>query len=438
MVTWTQPSRGKVKGLRSSRDDVGTTPQASRRFLNEQNESNFGRVNVQQKRPQDIDHLRRLATKLFTDGQYFHADLLLAELADLSEEDRAQIALRRAQIGLLGDRPDDASAQLAIARDEYGRHVYFVGLEADVAVRRGDLCSAVASLRQLGRHARADHLERFDGEWNQIAKLSGEPVTWDDTLPVPLVEVTVNDRAGRFVLDTGTGDCLLDSEFARRAGVEPGPYDQASFAGGHVGYWRLAKIENLHIGRSEFRKVPGMIASLVNAFHHIADARVDGIIGAGLLRAARGIDIEYQDARFTLGSPGVEDGEALWIAGPHYPLTSCRINGGPPSSWFIDSGMSGIELACSEAAARRYGALPLQQDVTGHGGGGSLVAKAFRIRHFQHAELEYPELPAAALKEFNLGRELGIRIGGIIGHNWLARHRVKLDYHTMQTHISID
>lgn len=100
--------------------------------------------------------------------------------------------------------------------------------------------------------------------------------------------------------------------------------------------------------------------------------------------------------------------------------------------------MSGIELACSEAAARRYGALPLQQDVTGHGGGGSLVAKAFRIRHFQHAELEYPELPAAALKEFNLGRELGIRIGGIIGHNWLARHRVKLDYHTMQTHISID
>lgn len=119
---------------------MGTTPQASRRFLNEQNESNFGRVNVQQKRPQDIDHLRRLATKLFTDGQYFHADLLLAELADLSEEDRAQIALRRAQIGLLGDRPDDASAQLAIARDEYGRHVYFVGLEADVAVRRGDLC----------------------------------------------------------------------------------------------------------------------------------------------------------------------------------------------------------------------------------------------------------------------------------------------------------
>lgn len=393
---------------------------------------------MQHYRTLDIDHLRRLATRLFVDGQYFDADMVLAELASLTEGDRAQIALRRAQIGMLSDRMADVAEQLEIARDEYGMHVYFVGMEADMAVRKGDLPAAVAALRRLGRHSRADHLEGFDGDWHLIKELSTSPVDWDGAHPLPLFEVTVNGRTGRFVLDTGTGDCLLDSDFARRAGVEAGPYDQASFAGGHVGHWQLGRIDSLSIGGSRFERLPAMLAPLGRAFRHVADASVDGILGAGLLRAAGGIDIDYQKARFLLGPPGIQEGEPLWIAGPHYPLTPCRANGGPASCWFLDSGMSGIDLACSESAARRHGAQPLQGDIEAHGGGGSLPAKAVRIRHFQHADLEYPELPAAVIAHFTLGRELGIRIGGIIGHNWLARHRVQLDYRSMQTRIGLD
>lgn len=383
----------------------------------------------------DIDHLRRLATRLFTDGQYFDADMVLAELANLTAADRPQIALRRAQIGMLSDRMADVAAQLDIARDQYGLHVYFVALEADMAVRKGDLPAAVAALRRLGRHGRADHLEGFHGGWHQVEQISTDPVTWDDGHPLPLFEVAVNGVTGRFVLDTGTGDCLLDSRFARRAGVEPGPYDQAGFAGGHVGHWRLARIDGLAIGGSRFARLPAMLAPLADAFHHIKDAAVDGIIGAGLLRAAGGIDIDYHKACFRLGSPGVEDGQPLWIAGPHYPLTPCRANHGPASSWFIDSGMSGIDLACSESAARRHGARPRPGNIEAHGGGGPLGAKGVLIRHFRHAELEYPELAAAVIANFTLGRELGIRIGGLIGHDWLARHRVQLDYRTMQTRI---
>lgn len=393
---------------------------------------------MQHHRPLDIDHLRRLATKLFTDGQYFDADMVLAELANLTEGDRAQIALRRAQIGMLSDRMADVAQQLEIARDEYGLHVYFVGLEADMAVRKGDLPSAAAALRRLGRHARADHLEGFDGDWYQVKALSASSVTWDDGHALPLFEATINGRTGRFVLDTGTGDCLLDSAFARRAGMKPGPYDQARFAGGHAGHWRLARIDELSIGDSRFERLPAMLAPLANAFRHVAHGAVDGIIGAGVLRSAGGIDIDYRKARFRLGSPAVQEGEPLWIAGPHYPLTPCRANGGPASCWFIDSGMSGIDLACSESAARRHGAQALQRRVAAHGGGGPLPAKAVRIRDFRHAELEYPELAAAVLANFTLGRELGIRIGGIIGHDWLARHRVQLDYRTMQALISRD
>lgn len=386
----------------------------------------------------DIDHLRSLAFKLFTDGQYFDADQVLAALADLTEEDRAQIALRRAQIGMLSDRMQDVAEQLDIARGEFGLHVYFVGLEADMAVRNGDLESAVATLRRLGRHSRADHLDRFDGDWYRIEKLSTDPVSWQDDHSLPLFEATINGQVGRFVLDTGTGDILLDSQFARRARVEPGPYDQAGFAGGRVGHWQLSRIDSLSIGGSRFDKLPAMIAPLGKAFRHsFADTPVDGIVGAGLLRAAGGIDIEYRKARFRLGPPGVDDGEPLWIAGPHYPLTPCRVNGGAASCWFIDSGMSGLDLACSASAARRHGAQALNADIAAHGGGGSLAARAVSIRNFRHAELAYPALPAAVLPDFNLGRELGIRIGGLIGHEWLARHRVQLDYRAMQTRIGI-
>lgn len=392
---------------------------------------------MQQDQQTDITQLRRLATQLFTDGRYFHADTVLAELADRTEADRPQIALRRAQIGMLSDRMSDVRQQLELARDEYGLHVYFVGMEADMAVRQGDLPSAAASLRRLGRHARAEHLEGFDGDWYRVRHLSDDPVSWDDAHALPLFDVTINGQTGRFVLDTGTGDCLLDSAFARRAGVAPGPYDQASFAGGQLGHWLLARIDSLTLGGSRFEHLPAMIAPLDESFHHVTDANVDGIVGANLLRAAGGVDIEYAKGRFRLGEPGIEDGEPLWIAGPHYPLTPCRANGQPASTWFIDSGMSGVDLACSASAARRHGAKALRHDIEAHGGGGSVGAKAVVIERFQHADQMYPKLPAAVLADFNLGRELGIRIGGLLGHNWLARHRVRLDYRTMQTSIRI-
>jgi hypothetical protein len=391
---------------------------------------------VQRHRAIDIDHLRRLATRLFTDGQFRDADMVLAELADVSEGDRPQIALRRAQIGMLGDRMTDVGEQLEIARDAYGRHVYFVGLLADMAVRKGDLPAAAEALRQLGRLARAEHLEGFGEDWYRVTHLSSEAVTWDDSHALPLFDVVVNGQAGRFVLDTGTGDCLLDSAFAQRAGVQPGPHDQARFAGGRVGHWQLARIDSLSVGASRFARLPAMTAPLANAFSHFAGATVDGIIGAGLLRAAGGVDIAYSKSRFRLGAPGVDEGVPLWIAGSHYPLTSCQANGGRSSCWFIDSGMSGIELACSASAARRHGAQALNRVVEAKGGGGALSARVVRIRFFRHAGLEYPELPAAILPGFTLGRELGIRIGGIVGHAWLARHRVRLDYRNMLTAVS--
>lgn len=384
----------------------------------------------------DIDHLRRLATRLFTDGQYADADQVLAELADQVASDRSQIALRRAQIGMLSDRMAHVEAQLEIARDEYGAHVYFVGMQADMAVRKGDLPAAAHALHLLGRHARATHLESFDGNWYQIRELSANPVTFQDEHALPLFEVSVNGQTGRFVLDTGTGDCLLDSHFARRAGVAAGHIDQAGFAGGRTGHWELTRIDSLSVGDSHFAQLPAMIASLGATFRHgFADGAVDGIIGSGLLRAAGGIDIDYQRQCFRLGSPGLEDDEALWIGGTHYPLVSCRVNDGPASSWFIDSGMSGLDLACSASAARRHGAQALDSAIQAHGGGGQLDAGVTLIRRFRHAELEYPQLPAAVLPDFNLGRELGIRIGGIIGHEWLARHRVQLDYRAMQARI---
>ena len=361
--------------------------------------------------------------------------MVLAELAGLDEDDQAQIALRRAQIGMLGDRMADVERQLEIARDKYGAHVYFVGLEADMAVRKGDLPSAAKSFRLLSRHARAHQLESFDGDWYRVVELSREAVSWDGGHALPLLDVTVNGRKGRFVLDTGTGDCLLDARFARRAEVELLHMDEANFAGGRVGRWQLGRIGSLSIGGSRFAELPAMAAPLDEAFRYGYAVSVDGIVGAGLLRAAGGIDIEYQDTRFRLGPPGLEDGEALWMAGPHYPLTSCRVNGGPASSWFIDSGMSGMDLACSESAARRHRAQPLHGRLRAHGGGGALGAKVVLIRHFRHGDLEYDELPAAVLPGFNLGRELGIRIGGIIGHDWLSRHRVQMDYRAMQTRI---
>lgn len=384
----------------------------------------------------DIQQQQRYATKLFIDGHYFEADKVLSEIAEISEKDRPLIALRRAQIGMLSDNMAHVEEQMEIARPIYGAHVYFVGLKANMALRKSDLDAAIASLNLLGRHARAHQLAGFSGEWYQIKELSKTPVPLNIEHTLPICEVSVNGTIGRFVIDTGTGDCLVDSDFARRAGLTFGHVDQASFAGGRRGQWHLTGIDELSIGASEFTKLPAMISPLAHAFQHsFADEGVDGIIGSELIRAVGGIDIDYEQAQFQLGSPELQAGEALWIGGTHYPLTPCQVNDQPVSTWFIDSGMSGVDLACSESAAQRYGAEFLKGDIQAFGGGGELNAKPLLIRDFRHAGYEYAKTPAAALPDFKMSKELGIRIGGIIGHGWLSRHRVKLDYRAMLTAI---
>jgi hypothetical protein len=386
----------------------------------------------------EIDELRRKAVALFTDGRYSEADRLLSELADISEQERGQIALRRAQIGMLGDRLDHAAEQLEIARPEYGAHAYFIERQVDLAVRQGNLTSAIRHLHLLGRHARAHQLEGLDGEWYQVLSLSTHAVALDDTHVLPLFEAKLNGEAGRFILDTGTGDCLLDADFASRAGVEPGHFDQVSYAGGRTGHLQLARIETLAIGESRFRRLPAMIAPLGDRFRReFVDAPIDGIVGASLLRAAGGVDIDYRRSRFRLGSPDLRDGEPLWIAGSHYPLTPCRVNEGAWSTWFIDTAMSGVDLACSPSAARRHGAEPAFGEELAIGDdAAALATNLVHLRRFQHANLTFPTLPAAVLPDFKLGRELGIRIGGIIGHDWLSRHRMQLDYRAMLVRIS--
>ena len=103
------------------------------------------------------------------------------------------------------------------------------------------------------------------------------------TEPLPFVRVVINGvHEGNFIIDTGGGELILDTAFAKECNAELfGPEKGNGFGGGKAGIFEHGKISTISLETLDVRNVPINTLSLRHI--ELAGIKIDGIIGTVFL-----------------------------------------------------------------------------------------------------------------------------------------------------------
>jgi predicted aspartyl protease len=100
-------------------------------------------------------------------------------------------------------------------------------------------------------------------------------------------------------------------------------------------------------------------------------------------------------------------------------------NGAGPFNFVVDTGASMSVL--TPGAARRAGVSGGRR-ARASGAQGSMGATICRVRSLRVGDVEARNLQVAVVDLASLNRQTRLKIGGIIGHNFLRRYLITIDY----------
>ncbi len=389
-------------------------------------------------------HLK-LADELFAGGQFVEAERIFLEIG-AQYPDNFTVAARLGHIALLSNRLEDAKRRLIRAHELKPEVGLVRSLLAEAHYRQDNFPAAANHLHVLGRHALARKLEGFAGRtpYAVCSQVTTTTVSWSAREPLPLITANINGQIANLVIDTGTGEMVLDSAFARRAGIAREGFERSVFAGGRLGIIQHGRADALALGDFELRDVPVQISEIQAPFAaFFPDRPVHGVIGTVLLYHFV-TTVDYTTGVLRLQRCGEATAERqtspsdsisipFWLAGDHYLVAWGAINTCHPSLMFIDTGLTGAALVASRSTVQ--GAeLELRKDhrSTAYGGGGAVGAIPFEVDELSLGEVRQRHVTGIVLDAFPLERQFGFRIGGLLAHDFFRRYTLTLDFARMQ------
>jgi len=164
----------------------------------------------------------KTATELFHGGRLAEAAALCEALA-ADREASSRFCGLFGELQVLRNQTDAAEPLLVAALAEAPESVRLRGLLAETYRRAGRLLEAAGLYRDLNRPALAAKLAATGGGWYRLTPPAA-PVTlpWLGESGPALIEARVGDgQVGRFLIDTGVGETLLDPYLASAVGVTP-------------------------------------------------------------------------------------------------------------------------------------------------------------------------------------------------------------------------
>jgi predicted aspartyl protease len=243
------------------------------------------------------------------------------------------------------------------------------------------------------------------------------------------VRARINGRLSHeVVLDTGAEMNVLSEEIAQRAQVYS-VAETLSAGVGDVGMRRLklARIARLEIGTLKIEHVPAMIKDPPLKKFPSADIDAFSPLALGLSMQVDYAKRQIIVARNLPAVDGVATMEApLWMH--RLATVRGRINGERPGAFVIDTGGQAISISRTAAVGLeqlgRYRRIPLR--VFGTSGWDK---DAFLLPGVD-LEVDDVRMAQTSLVVLNLRAPsvlLGYELGGILGHKFLSRYRVRLD-----------
>lgn len=155
------------------------------------------------------------------------------------------------------------------------------------------------------------------------------------------VEVQVDGRSGRWIIDTGSTRHIVSRAFAERHSLTPGARVQVETAVGPVGGNEVV-LPALQMGAWAHTGQTALRIDQLAAVLGPAGDGIDGILGLPLLKGHR-LDLNLRDWTLGIaprGAPGCPDGTSAVELGEHrgLPVIGVTINGGATESLLLDTG----------------------------------------------------------------------------------------------------
>src|SRR5262249_9908846 len=302
-------------------------------------------------------------------GKFAEAEKLYAKTLSADPKSQ-QAALGLARVALFANRladaekwskkaielkPDDKTAKLALAE------VYY---------RRDDFQRAAPLFRAAEREPVARKLESFNTKPYDVRnrELVGH-LKFLQTDPLPLVQVLVNGSGPvNFLIDTGGGEVIVDTEFAKEVGVPQFGVETGAYAGQRNAPLNNGRIDSLILGGLEVRNLPVRILDTRRYAAVAHGKRIDGILGTVLLYHFLAT-IDYQADELVLrprkkssllSFERVAAAEKqivvpFWMAGDHFILAWGRVNQVAPLLLFVDTGLAGLGFTAPRSTLEAAG-----------------------------------------------------------------------------------
>ncbi len=396
----------------------------------------------------EIGRVLNDADVLFTRGRFAEADALYRSVLDANSSSTPALA-RRGEIALLGNRLSDARDLLLRALVTSPGHPRLCALLAEAYYREDRFAPAATYFAGAGQHLVARKLESLGDRHPYETSFASVPVrvpflTRD---PLPLVRAWVNgSRELTLMIDTGGAELILDRAVARDVGMSDVGGGEGMFAAGQRADVRHGAIDVLRLDGLEVRNVPVTSLSTERFGAYFGGRRIDGVIGTVLLYhfVSR---LDYPREELVLW-PRAEDRVAelereaaagrqvavpFWMVDDHYLVAWGQVNR-EPMLLLVDSGLAGKGFTCPASTVEAVG-IVLDDDRAEDAvaPGGTVRVVPFTLAELSVGGLAEWQVPGSfgPFPEA-LEQGLGMRIGGVVSHAFLARYAVTLDFSKMR------
>ncbi|MEP7148381.1 MAG: aspartyl protease family protein [Acidobacteriota bacterium] len=279
---------------------------------------------------------------------------------------------------------------------------------------------------------------RFLGQKQTLYTTGGQAET---SVPIrivgnrPVIELRINDRARplKFVLDTGSGICVISDKTAKQLGIKP--ITRGGFAKGIGGNGRFEIVygflKEVEIGDVGIRNVPVYIRK----FHSDGDD-IDGYIGLSLISKFL-TTIDYGALTFSLTK--TDSDASRMDVGVSLPLrlTSSGFLSGEvhlegidePLNFIVDTGatVSVISDGVANSAAINSFVRSEKMRVVGSAGITDNV-QSFLLPRVSFGTHSRKSITAIALDLGTINEASGFEQAGILGGNFLRNYRMTFDF----------
>jgi len=319
---------------------------------------------------------------------------------------------------------------------------------AEAYVRRDDFSKASSLYEAAGQKALAKMTASFKGLTPYLIEGKGEEtvVKWVAMDPLPLVQVRVNGgREVTFFIDTGASVVTLDTDLAKELGITRFGSVEGTFAGGQKAAVENGKIDSLTLGAWEVKNLPVAIMPLRPLSKTLGSRQIDGILGTVLFYHFL-TTLDYPNKQLILrrrneqnlrqfeANPGKEAVTIpFWMASSHFMVSPARINGREPTLLFVDSGLAGAGVKLGEYAIKHDGIKLLEDKATESvGAAGKFRSVPFVLNTLALGAAQQPNVNGYFEGPFPWEMTYGFRLVGMVGHEFLRRYAVTLDFDGMR------